>query len=72
MTTLAIAISIAFAFAVGLFTGAASAAGSRADQDQQISRLRWHLRKILSEAHTGRIDPQTFQNARKTLYDDNQ
>lgn len=66
MTIILIA-SIIAAFLFGLFIGAIVSAGSRADTDQQISALRWHLRAILNEAHAGQISGKTLESAYQTL-----
>ena len=59
--------SIIAAFIFGLFIGAIISAGSRADTDQHISTLRWHLRAILNEAYSGQISGKTLEAAQRTL-----
>lgn len=65
------AILIAFcfaAFALGLFIGAAVATGAAADRDHEITTLRYHLQKILTELRENAfVDQSTREQAQKIL-----
>ena len=64
-----ILIATAFAtFTIGLFLGASIAAGARADHERTIITLKTHLQNIIHEHRTtGKIHPNTIQNASNTL-----
>lgn len=56
------------ACALCFFLGGIIGAGSRADLDQQISALRWHLVAIICEIEDcGAVSQKTIEKARKIL-----
>lgn len=69
MTAIHIAIAL-LSGAIGTLIGAVIGGGGRAEQDQQNSRLRWHISKIIQEAQTGQITEKTLQNAHQALTDE--
>lgn len=69
---LAIIATAIISGALGIFFGLLIAAGSRAETDQTISRLRYHLIQIISEANHNEIKPSTIISAQKTLNEQEQ